>query len=96
MRVKVPTTEAVVIAQGPGAVLLRNVAEAHPVFLEVGVLSGGGEEGGTVKPAATEAAGYELAAKAGPTLISLANGSVLTGIATGAEVELHVLRDGPR
>lgn len=94
-RVKVLTT-AVVIAEGPGSVLIRNVTETQPIFLEVGTLSGGAGAGGTPAPIATEAGGYELPAKAGPTVVSLANGVVLTGIAKTAEQELHVLRDGPR
>lgn len=94
-RVKVATT-ATVIATGPGSVLINNVTETHPIWLEVGVYSGGGQEGGTPKPIATEAEGYEYKAKAGPLVISLANGAVLTGITVTAEQEVHVLRDGPR
>lgn len=94
-RVKVPHTEAVVIAEGPGSVWIENPAEAKAIFLEVGTLSAG-SEGGTPKPIATEAAGYQWKAKAGPMAVSLAQGTVLTGIAETEEVEVHVLRDGPR
>jgi hypothetical protein len=95
-RVKVPSTEAVQVAVGPGSVLIRNITATDPVFLEVGAAPA--DEGGsaTIKPAATLAAGYELKTADAPQVISLANGSVLTAIAETAEQELMVLRDGPR
>lgn len=95
-RVKVGTSEAVQVAVGPGSVLLRNITATDPVFLEVGAAPTDEGGSGTIKPAATLAAGYELKTADPPLVVSLAVGSVLTAIAETAEQELMVLRDGPR
>ena len=81
MRVTVTNAGSVVVAQGPGAYLIRNVTGTATLYLE-------GED------PASEAAGFAWLASDPPLEIDLAAARTLNGLVAsgGAAQTLHVLR----